>query len=257
MKTSTFFIFCLFSLVSLISNSCKKDSDPRYVFNKESLLANYPFDGNANDISDNSFDGIVHGAVLTMGRNNVKNGAYLFNGFNNYIELPSKMVLNSDSSFSIEAWIKNDSITADEKYTDNAIFGQSDGYFGSDYPLILLEIKNDNTVRGAFRGTSDPALDIRSEVSIENGVWNHIVMVRNANENNLKIYINGSLAANKELQLDSNTSSNKSISIGGYVDDLQSVYHFFCGSIDQVRIWNIALSQTEIIDLKNDNFEIE
>ena len=210
------------------------------------LIAFYPFNGNANDDSGNGYDGIVHGAILTEDRCGNKNSAYLFDGYTNYIELPSSVALNSDSSFSIEAWINNDRITSDGKYMNNAIFGQSDGLDGSDLPVILFEIMNDNSVRGELRGTDYPALDLRSQITIEDDTWYHIVMVRNAQEDNLAIYINGCLDSIGENQLVGNTISNDFVSIGAYFDDLLSLYHFFCGKIDEVRIYNRALSPEEI-----------
>jgi hypothetical protein len=251
-------LFLLFFIILTVV-SCKNNPnpDPRYKFDSSSLIAYYPFDGNAQDLSDSAYNGTVHNAVLTTGRNDVKGGAYLFDGFSSYIELPSSMALNSDSCFSIEAWINNDSITSDGKYTDNAIYGQSDGLYGSDYPVVLFEVKKDNTIRGGIRGTSNPTLDVRSTISIKNNAWHHLVYVRDSKENSLKLYIDGNLAANDTLALVGNTKSNDSVSIGGYFDDLQQVYHFFCGKIDMVRIWREALSQEEIKALKEDNYIIE
>ncbi len=222
-----------------------------------SLKAFYPFNGDANDSSGNSFNGIVHGAVLTEGRKSTDSGAYLFDGYSDYIELPPSVAINTDNSFSIEAWINNISITADARYVDNAIFGQTDGIMGSDYPAIVFQIMQDNKLKGAIRGISNPPLDGISESSIQNNVWNHVVLVRNAQTDNLKIYVNGDLESDETLALDGNTTSNDFASIGAYSDDLDGIYHFFYGKIDLVRIWKVALSQEEINALKNDNFIIE
>jgi hypothetical protein len=257
MKISTYLYLSFFVLAAIVFASCEKDKDSKYKFSRASLIAYYPFDGNANDLSDSSYNGIIHGAVLAEGRNNVNNGAYMFDGYSNYIELPSSMALNTDSCFSIEVWICNDSVTSDGKYADNAIFGQSDGEYGSDYPVILLDIENDNSLRGAIRGTDNPPLSIKSQKKIEDNQWYHIVMVRNSHMNDLAIYINGELANELDIQLIGNTESNDFVSIGGYFDDLQSMYHFFCGRIDLVRIWNKALSGKEILNLVTDNYKIE
>lgn len=248
----------LFFIVLFIV-SCQDDSDLdlRYKFDSSSLIAYYPFDGDARDLSDSAYNGIVHNAILVAGRNNAEDGAYLFDGFDSNIELPPSVALNSDSCFSIEAWINNDSITSDGKYTDNAIFGQSDGQYGSDYPVVLFEIKKDHTIRGGIRGTSNPTLDVRSTISIENNVWHHLVYVRNSKKNSLKLYIDGNLAADDTLTIVGNTKSNDFVSIGGYFDDLQQVYHFFCGKIDMVRIWRVALSDEEIKALRDENYLIE
>jgi gliding motility-associated-like protein len=85
-------------------------------------------------------------------------------------------------------------------------------------------------------------------------------MVRNAQEDNLAIYVNGCLYSIGENQLVGNTISNDFVSIGAFIDDLQSLYHFFCGKIDDVRIYNRALCPEEILSLfspGNTNYFIE
>jgi len=74
-------------------------------------------------------------------------------------------------------------------------------------------------------------------------------MVRNSLENNLKIYINGEMVTENEAIFTGNTASNDFLAIGGYIDDLQAMYHYFCGKIDDVRIYDRALCDEEIKDL--------
>jgi hypothetical protein len=51
-------------------------------------IACYPFDGNANDVSGNNFNGTVSGATLTTGHTGKANSAYYFNkNVNEKIEL--------------------------------------------------------------------------------------------------------------------------------------------------------------------------
>jgi hypothetical protein len=257
MNNNTLLYLSFLAFTVIVFASCENDKDSKVRFSKASLIAYYPFDGNAHDLSDNAYHGFIHGAVPAPGRNNERNGAYLFNGYNNYIQLPSYVALNTDRCFSIEAWICNDSVTTDGKYNDNAIFGQTDGRLGSDYPIILLEIKNDNSVRAAIRGIDNPPLNVVSETKIEDNQWYHIVMVRDSHTNDLAVYINGELANKSDLQITGNTVSNDFVAIGGYFDDLLAVYHFFCGRIDLVRIWNISLTEKEIVHLMTDNYSIE
>lgn len=51
------------------------------------LIAYYPFDGNANDISGSNINGSVNNAILTTDRFGQVNNAYLFNGIDSYIQL--------------------------------------------------------------------------------------------------------------------------------------------------------------------------
>ncbi len=215
----------------------------------DGLVAYYPFNGNANDETGNGHDGIVHGATLTTDRCNIENSAYLFDGYTNYIELPYSTVINTDNSFSIVAWINNYSITADSKYNDNAIFGQTDGEVGTDYPIIAFEVKVDNTLRTLVRGSDNPTVDFRTTESIQNYTWNQVSLVRDAQNDSLGIYINGELARKVGTYLVGNTSTCDWISLGAYYDDLESIFHYLHGKIDDVMIFDKALTDDEIKEL--------
>jgi hypothetical protein len=51
------------------------------------LVRNYPFNGNANDVSPNLSHGTVYGATLTTDRFGNPNSAYSFNGISDYIDI--------------------------------------------------------------------------------------------------------------------------------------------------------------------------
>ncbi len=68
----------------------------------DSLKIYLNFNGNANDISGNSYNGVVNGAVLTTDRNNNPNSAYFFNGNNNSIVIPNITAIDKPlNSFTI------------------------------------------------------------------------------------------------------------------------------------------------------------
>jgi gliding motility-associated-like protein len=210
------------------------------------LVASFPFNGNANDESGNGFNGIVHGATLTTDRCDKDNSAYFFDGYSNYIALPVSMAINSDNSFSIVAWINNYTITSDSRYSDNAIFGQTDGEAGTDFPIIAFEVKIDNTIRVLVRGSDNPPVDFRSVDAIQNNTWNQVAMVSDALKDSIAIYINGQLAKKVKSDFTGNTTTNDWLSFGAYYDDLLSIFHFFSGKIDDVLIYDRALSDEEI-----------
>jgi hypothetical protein len=239
--------------IILFLASCHK-KDNVFSFNKDLLVANYMLDGDALDQSDSAFDGIVHGAVLTTGRKNKLNTAYLFNGYTDFIELPPQMALNIDSSFSVEAWILKNGYTSDGKYFDDVIYGQSDGQFGTDYPLVAFEVNGNKTLRGVIRGVDNPALNVISTDTITNNTWNHLVLVWDSRSKNLALYINGLIVNQNTVVLVGNTVSNDFVSIGAMFDDLEMLYHFYCGKIDELRIWRKALTKEEIDILKSGNF---
>ncbi len=67
------------------------------------LVAYFPFNGNANDMSGNELNGTVSGAVLTTNRFGTANSAYYFNGSSAYITLPLGSAAFS-GDFTASAW---------------------------------------------------------------------------------------------------------------------------------------------------------
>ena len=62
------------------------------------LVAWYPFDGNASDMSGNGNHGTVHGATLGTDRHGQANRAYNFDGVDDWIEVLHNEQINFDSS---------------------------------------------------------------------------------------------------------------------------------------------------------------
>lgn len=69
----------IFTCISLLICHNVYGQFPRHV-PTDSLLAWWPFNGNANDESGNGFNGTVTGATLTDDRNGKANAAYYFSG---------------------------------------------------------------------------------------------------------------------------------------------------------------------------------
>ena len=89
-----FFTIILFLLVLTLNLSA------------QTLVAYYPFNGNANDASGNGNNGTVNGATLTTDRFGNANSAYLFNGTNNDIIVPDAPGLRPSGAYTINAWVQ-------------------------------------------------------------------------------------------------------------------------------------------------------
>src|SRR5215216_210098 len=68
----------------------------------QGLVAYYPFNGNANDASGrNNHGSLQNGVQLTTDRSGNANSAYLFDGINDYISIPSSADFMPSNAFSI------------------------------------------------------------------------------------------------------------------------------------------------------------
>ena len=73
------------------------------------LVAFYPFDGNANDVSGNAIHGTATGVTLTTDRFGRSNAAYQFSGNNSplsYVRITNAATLQFPSDFTFSAWIR-------------------------------------------------------------------------------------------------------------------------------------------------------
>ncbi len=68
----------------------------------DGLIADFPFDGNATDVSGNGHDGTVNNAILTQDRFGKNNSAYSFDGTNRYITTD----IGIQGTMSISLWYK-------------------------------------------------------------------------------------------------------------------------------------------------------
>ena len=163
-------------------------------------------------------------------------------GNNDYVNCGDNASLYPTGSVTVEAWFKH---TSEDGYIFSNWWGA--GFRGINlgvYPLRDLQFTiGDNT-------TQDSA-DAGSKYN--DGKWHHVVGVYDKTNLRLKIFIDGVLKQNKSTSITSiNYSSNHSDYVTlGAVENGQifgwGSYHLN-GSIDEVRIWNVALDEATIRD---------
>ncbi|NVO08366.1 MAG: hypothetical protein HXX16_00225 [Bacteroidales bacterium] len=196
------------------------------------LVAYYPFNGNANDESGNSHNGIVYGASLTTDRHHKANSAYEFNGVNNFI--------NTFSTFdyeyrTISLWVF--------AYNMQGLSPNNHAIIAQDDPSLsygILAASYDNGVLKVNAGGSS-ASDIFQTNQIAENRWYHLVIVRDGVIT--KYYINGDLKySGTSGTLTSSSGSNQLLIGVGRSKTLQ----FFSGKIDDLAIYNRVLSPSEI-----------
>ncbi|MEY5049756.1 MAG: hypothetical protein RLZZ175_3115 [Bacteroidota bacterium] len=212
------------------------------------LVAWYPFSGNANDYSDNSNNGTVNGATLTIDRFGNPNSAYSFDGKNNYIIVSDNSSLRV-KNLTISLWLKPNKTNCVILSKTQLNTSNGEQYLiGMDSTGISnFEIKrNSNCVAG-----SGWQRCILNKNSIKYNNWQHIVV--NYDGTNMNYYINNQLI-NSFKPIGGNIDSciNGSLNFGRYwssnIGD-----NFYNGSLDDIRIYNRALNQTEILALYNEN----
>ncbi len=184
----------------------------------------------AYDSSGYNNHGTINGASWTNGR---MSGALNFDGLNDWVDCGNNEVLDPTQGATIEAWVNFKQLPSTANHI-MAIAGRSGG--GTD---LDLQIETDNKFK-FFIGTGAPNVAVSNTIA-ETNEWYHIVGTYQA-KNNIKIYVNGVLEKTTSISITRNTNPNK-FCIG------QSAIwsgRFFTGTIDEVKIFNRALSAEEV-----------
>jgi hypothetical protein len=203
------------------------------------LVAYYPFNGNANDASGNGNDGTVQGATLTTDRFGETNSAYQFDNFSGGITIPDTILSPTVDGFTFSVWVGTD----------------TNSYAG-DYEIIHTGTDNGETFMNINSGqfAFGPLLDTHTgyivTTPISSNSVTHLVGVYLRGQN-VSLYTNGVLA--NIIPVPDGTlwvwpSYPLSSAIGIY-DYVPSPYYAFRGVLDDVRIYNRALSSNEVAKL--------
>jgi hypothetical protein len=203
------------------------------------LVAWYPFNGNSNDESGNGNTGTVNGATLTNDRFGNANSAYHFDG-NDYIVIGSSSSIDLRNNVSISVWIKTE--TADMTGPHQIVF-RGDPQDAHDPYYICF----DNGTLGFFRNVSTGYQVVGA--TFDGNILNtsdtyHIVGTYDSITGEMRVYLNGML----KNQITTFAYVNYPTStfwntIGSEEDGAPQNYY---GVIDDVRIYNRALEQSEI-----------
>lgn len=202
------------------------------------IVACYPFTGNANDLVNNA-NGVVRNATLTTDRFGNCNEAYYFNGVNGYIAVYSTLFDNLNN-FAVSFWIKIDEYPVTGSY----VFAK-----GKEEPVLGDRLSWRCYIGGnpyKYIGTDNwfPLRYATTNPSTTND-WIHVVMTNDGSFQ--KVYINGKVT-DSIAQSGTLRTNPDSLYIG-----TRSLYgsrnQYFKGKLDEIVIWNRALSRTEVADI--------
>jgi hypothetical protein len=171
---------------------------------------------------------------------NLNTNALHFDGEDDVVSTASNIsALNITGNITIEAWIKISRNT--DQYA--RIIGRGDATHRT-YGLWIGNPANQNRILWQIYGDGTP-LNLMSATTLSLNTWYHIAVIRSTG-GDAKMYINGVLDNSSTGNTVTPHSTTFPTKIG-YGD--ANVY--FPGTIDDVRIWNVVRTATEINDNKN------
>ena len=154
-----------------------------------------------------------------------------FDGIDDYVDCGINTSLNLRSSMTIELWIKPNQNMGNGKWDRLVNKDWYTGYFfgGKEGATNALAV--------ALSGDLNAAVTPNNTIDI--GVWQHVGFVFDDPANTIKIYKNGVLISTSTWNGTITGNPNSSLT-------LSQSSETFNGAMDDVRIWNVARTQTEI-----------
>lgn len=217
-----FLVLTVFILTSqLLSSQTTIDS---------SLIAYFPFYGNAMDSSGNNNHGNVLGPLLTTDRFDNFNAAFLFDGIDDVIEIPAYTNMSPVDAVTIAAWIKTNSYIGAPAIYDR--LQENDGYG--------LRLYGEGNIRLTINGGSQ---DVISSQIVSDGEWHHVAGTYDSFIGKLMVYVDGNYDSSSNYTSPITYSPEPRNVIGGIGGSNPT---YFNGKIDELRIYSRALSLDEI-----------
>jgi hypothetical protein len=196
------------------------------------LVAWWPGEGNANDIIGGNNGTVIGGTTFANGE---VGQAFSVNGNAQYVEVPQSPVLNPSDQITIEFWMKADPSNPMTTYQGLV----TSDFFGIEIaPSLLFYSSTDN-------GSS---WVITPGATVSSGVWHHVAATYDGAQ--MCLYIDGQIWST--IPQSGNIShmlANSFLAFGS--EDGRTVCNcsgnrYFNGLIDEVSIYNRALSANEI-----------
>jgi len=242
-----------------LDNDCDGDTDGSDSNCPSDLLVHLTFDGNMLDSSGNANYGSCVGSacpLLTTDKDSNPNTAYSFDGSNDYINVNSAIDnLQSLSEGTIVLWVNinvntgniNSFVSASDSSASNKILNFKI-YAPSSSGIIEFNCGNSGSI--VVVRTSSPKI-------LPVGSWHQVALTMDSSGS--KLYLDGSQITSGNLAYSTGSASTvcwfdtitnlDSVLIGGLRANSGTYYTQFNGKIDDVRIYNRALTSGEINDL--------
>lgn len=212
------------------------------------LVSWWRMDGSSNDSVDGNPGTLENGAAFAEGK---VGQAVTLDGIDDHVRIPAAANLNPSASFSLEAWIYP------TVAKDATIVSKWWGY-GSpmDQRTFTLGTSATNDLWFGISDAShqlDHALhDFRTSANVVAlNSWNHVVATYDQPTGTRRIYVNGVEIATRTDPPITPMAGAADVVIGAFYNPRPNTEEEFAGKIDEVGLYDRALSSSEILELYN------
>ena len=190
------------------------------------------------DSSGNGWDGsLLNGPLWGEGR---IDGGLVMDGADDVVDLPAG-VLDGGDDVSVALWFQT------TKTGQQALISGANASNSNEFLVFLL---SDVEIR--FDTGEDGSSVSWTVASVADGLWHHLAVVRDGSNGQVTLYIDGASQGTKSATLNPLQIDAGGLVLGQEQDSVGGGYtasQAFAGTLDEVRLYNQALTATEITTL--------
>jgi len=224
---------------------------PAYSFAQDfnsNLVGHWKFDNNFNDATSNANHGAgYYGVGFTNGVGGLSNTALLFDGIDDYVQIPNHAAYNfGTGEYSLGMWVK---------FTYIPDGWSSCLWCPNSYPHPIVnmyfEYFNHGSVLSLGASSVWPAqLNAVTSPQLNDGIWHHIFYTRSGVTQT--VYVDGIQAVQNSFSPVLNVNNTRNIGVGRNETVASGVHaYFYAGSLDNIRYYNRALTACDVMTLYN------
>lgn len=200
------------------------------------LVAHYPLDGNADDASGNGLNANALNTTPTEDRFGNANGALQFDGDTSYIDCGNRPEWKFNDSFSIACWVKLNGDQSQKYIVAKYDFGNATNAYG-------LGTAGGSVAYAFLKGDAAPYHDASGGPTLNDGGWHFLTMIYDT-DSGLGVFVDGAQVAFSPTTGYPPFADETPLQIGRTFSGQP-----FGGAIDDVLIYNRALTAQEISDM--------
>lgn len=201
------------------------------------LVAWWSGDGNFLDLAGANHGTGTMGVGFTAGK---VGQAFSFDGVSGYVQVTNTAAMDFGAGdFTIEGWLNFNSLAGDQEILHKVV-----GAVPNDR-TYFLEFNATNSLRFMVRQSAGNQNDLTVTTSLMVGQWYHVAAVRSGNTN--RLFLNGSPIGSQVAGNGADTGQGGIVRIGNIAPNgIAGLTRFFKGMIDELSLYNRALSASEI-----------
>ena len=215
----------------------------------------WPADGTPRDLVGTNDGTLRNGAAFAPGK---ALDGFLFDGTDDYVEVPDVPPLNPAGSFSVDLWVKTSSSSPPDATLagKNECGGACTSCVTNSYYALSIKGRH-----AAFRvRDNDPgcrsAQLLEGRAIIGDGQWHHVVTTRDLDTGTMSVYVDGALDARVAVSADADgpladdEGDQDPLTIGAEIVDGATATRLpFAGQLDEVTYYGRALSACEVTNM--------